>query len=410
MSAFSPLLIISFNTDDVADLIAIANGLGYTEAHIVVGTVAEAINQINSRSIPPTYIIIDIGERSSDVFADLDEIALHCDPKVKVVVIGSVNDIGFYRELRSRGVVEYCAKPVKISEIRDALFQSTNEKIANTAEPQKGTVISCISAASGDGASTVAVNLAYCLAEEFNKTTVLIDMDYQFGLIAKSLDITAPFGIRELFDYPERGIDELLVEKMQVKYGRNLRIVASPHELLKLPDIKADLIRDFISLLSKKFDFVIIDVPHVWTQWTAATLVNSDHVILVGQLWLRSLTHSSRLLSAWQSIGLANNSISLVINRSGAKFKEAITIQDFERITHNKIEAFFSNDIKAVVKAETHGKTIFEIEQNTLLKQEILTFTQLIMKKADAAYKPITMNEPSAGRKGLLSFLGKKDT
>lgn len=408
MSAFSPLLIICYDPEERLNLSTLASGLGYPDAQIVVGGISDAIAALNSRAVSPDYLIIDIADKSSEVFADLDELSLHCEPKVRVVVIGSVNDINFYRELRARGVSEYCARPAKVSDLRNVLLQSGHESAHSAPAAKKGTVISCMSAASGDGASTMAVNLAYCLAEEFDQPTVLIDMDYQFGLIAKSLDLNAPFGIRELFDFPERGVDDLLVEKMLVRYGKNLSIIGSPHELRQLPMIRPELIRDLISLLRTKFSYVILDIPHIWTGWTSASVTYSDHVVIVAQLWLRSLTHSSRLLAIWQAIGISENSISLIINRSGAKFKEAITVQDFERITHNKIEAFLSNDIKSVVSAESKGKTLFEIGQNILLQQQIRQFTQSILARKGADGKRSGNSQMSGGRINLLTFLGKK--
>ncbi len=410
MSIFSPLLIISYDPEERLNLTNLANNLGYSDAHFVVGGVDDAVTALNARTIPPDYLIIDIGNHSSEIFTDLDNIALHCDPNTRVVIIGSVNDINFYRELRARGVAEYCARPAKISDLRTVLLQTPAERQQILHSTQRGTVISCVSAASGDGASTFAVNLAYCLAEEYGQSTVLIDMDYQFGLIAKSLDLTAPFGIRELFDYQERGVDDLLVEKMQVKYGKNLSIISAPHELRQLPTIRPELIRDLISLLRTKFNFVILDIPHIWTGWTATSLTYSDQVIMVAQLWLRSLTHSSRLLSAWQAIGISKDIVSLVINRSGAKFKEAVTAQDFELISHQKIAAYLDNDIKAVVNAETRGKTLFEIEQHTVLQEQIRHFTQSVMARSGIINTAFTNDIlTSGGRKNLLGFLGKKD-
>lgn len=410
MSAISPLLIISYDPEEKLNLGTLASGLGYPDAEIVIGGVDEAVAALNARTISPDYLIIDIADKGTEIFSDLDEIAQHCEEKVMVVVIGSVNDINFYRQMRARGVAEYCARPAKIGDIRAVLLQTPLDNIRNPSASKRGTVISCISAASGDGASTFAVNLAYCLAEEFEQSTVLIDMDYQFGLIAKSLDITAPFGIRELFDFPERGIDELLIEKMLVRHGKNLSIIASPHELRQLPIVRPELVRDMISLLRTKFNFVILDIPHIWTGWTAASLTYSDHVVMVAQLWLRSLTHSSRLLAIWQTIGLSENSISVVINRSGAKFKEAITAQDFERITHHKIEAYLSNDIKSVVAAESEGKTLFEIGHTILLQQQIRQFTKNIIARSNA--NPDNNSNYSGNntqnRKNLLTFLGKK--
>lgn len=408
MSVFSPLLIVSFDAEEAVNLITLASGLGHPDAQIVVGKIPETIEALGARTTSPDYLIIDIADSGSEIFSELELLALHCDPNVIVVIIGLVNDINFYRELRNRGVAEYFSRPAQISSLRNVLLRTATDHSSRVSTSQRGTVISLVGAASGDGASTLAVNLAYCLSEEFNQSTVLVDMDYQFGWIAKSLDLTAPFGIRELFDYPERGVDDLLVEKMQVKYGRSLNIISSPHELRQLPTIRPEVIRDLINLLREKYRFVILDVPHVWTPWTAAALTYSDRVVMVAQLWLRSLTHASRLLAAWQSIGVSNDAVSLVVNRSGAKFKEAITAQDFERICHSKIEAYLSNDIKTAVGAETLGKTIFEMGRDTLLQQQIRQFTKDILARTGIIHKTVENNPQLGNRKNLLSFLGKK--
>lgn len=410
MSVVSPLFVISFDEHESSNLRNLVVALGYPETPIIVGGVSEAVAALNARTRSPDYLIIDIGQQGREVFPALDEIAQHCDARVRAVVIGSVNDITFYREMRARGVVEYCARPVQAEDLRAVLMQAPAEPVSvRTNSGQKGTVISCMSAASGDGASTLAVNLAYCLAEEFNQPTVIIDLDYQFGLIAKSLDLTAPFGIRELFDYPERGLDDLLVEKMLVKYGRNLSIIASPHELRQMPVITPEIIHDLIAVLRTKFRFIIIDIPHVWTQWTAAAVTYSDHVIMVGQLWLRSLTHASRLMSAWQAMGIADSAISLVINRSGAKFKEAITVQDFERICRHKVEAHLNNNVKAIVSAETQGKTLFESGQDPVLQQQIRQFAQAVYTRATHSAAPDIGVSSQGGKKGLFTLLGKKN-
>jgi pilus assembly protein CpaE len=233
-------------------------------------------------------------------------------------------------------------------------------------------------------------------------------MDYQFGLIAKSLDLAAPFGIRELFDHPERGLDEMLIGKMLVKYKENLNIIAAPAELRLLPTIRPEIVRELVAILRSRYPFVVIDVPHVWTDWTAAALSYSDHSVMVAQLWLRSLTHASRLLTAWNGIGVAHDHVSLVINRSGAKFKEAITTQDFERICRHRIDAFIGNDVKAVSYAENHGQTLFETDHGAELKQQIRQLAQSMVTRYGGPAAGAGGTSAPMLKRGLLARIGKK--
>lgn len=406
MSTASPLLIICLEQEQAVALSELARSLGFPDAQIVIGPVEAAIDALAKRPSPPNYMIIDIASREADVLGDIDRLADHCEAHLRVVVIGSINDIGFYRELRQRGIIEYFNRPAQAVDIRTALIQSQQSGDGSG----NGTVIACMSAASGDGSSTVAVNLAYSLANQYRQPAVLVDMDYQFGLVAGSLDVTASFGIHELFDQPDRGLDMQLVDKMLVKYGQHLHIIASHGELRMLPPVRAELIGDLIRILRSRFTFVVIDVPHIWTPWTAAALSYADHRVMVAQLWLRSLTHASRLLAAWQAMGIDRDSISVLINRSGAKFKEAITAEDFERICHQPIAAHINNDIKAVAQAETQGKTIFETGQGQTIQHQISDLAATLAMR----YQPgLTAVESDAApeqpaKKGLKGFFDKK--
>lgn len=407
MSNISPFFIVSLSSEEVSGLMELAQILGYPDVQMAVGPIENAVDALNERANPPEYILIDIGDKDQDVLKDIDTFAVHCEENVRVVVVGSINDIVFYRELKSRGVLEYFPRPLTAADLRSVLFkQKALQENGATKSAELGTVISVMSAASGDGATTVALNLAYSLAENFGQPTVLVDMDYQFGLISKSLDLNASFGIRELFDYPDRGLDEMLVSKMLVNYHNKLDIIASPNELRLMPMIRPETIRELVTVLRSKFAYVIIDVPHVWTDWTAATLTYSDHSVMVAQLWLRSLTHASRLLSGWNSIGVSDNDISVIINRSGAKFKEAITTQDFEHICRHPITAHINNDIRAVAHAEHEAKTLMELEDGVAIQDQVNQFARMMCQR----YRPEAIGgekEQASIKKGLKALLNK---
>ena len=403
MSLFSPLLVVCVDQEEVNALTELASALGYPDAHIIHGGFAEAIQALNSRTSSPECIIVDIGTQGDEVLPQFDELALHCEPGVRVVVIGSANDIVFYRALRNRGVLEYFHRPVEVADVRSVLMQSSARQQPAGSSFTQGTVISCMSAASGDGASTLALNLAYSLASQYKQPTVLVDMDYQFGLAAKSLDLTAPFGIREIFDHPDRGLDDMLLSKMLVQYKDTLSIIAAPGELKLLPMVRPEVIRELVAILRTKYTFVVIDIPHVWTDWTAAALTYSNHVVMVAQLWLRSLTHASRLLAAWNQIGVSQGGVSLVINRSGAKFKEAISAQDFERICRRKIDAYIGNDAKAVTQAEHNAQTILEVDMATPIKEQISALARDLLVRY-AGHSVLTQLPASGPKKNLLGF------
>jgi len=355
----------------------VAKSLGYPLADIIIGGPRDAAVALSARNNSPRYLIIDIGERDNSVLGEIDAIAEHCEIGTRVVVIGSINDVKFYRELRARGVIEYFIRPAVVADVAAALnTPSETEK-----DTSGSTVIAFMSAASGDGASTIALNTAYALATEHRKSVVLVDMDYQFGMVAKNLDLTAPFGIKELFDNPGRGIDATLIERTICSYGDSrLKVIASPNQLFELPTVHAEIVRDLVNTLKREYEIIVLDLPHIWTSWVSTALTLSTHAVMVAQLWLRSVTHSSRLLNVWRTAGLRSQHISLAINRSGAKYKEAVSARDFERITGLPVRYYFVNDIKSVVAAENQGKTLMEID-NSVLSRQFKEFSGFFINK-----------------------------
>lgn len=415
MNSLSPLMLIYLDASYADDALPLSAALGFPESHVVTGGFTQATAAMSARQASPSYMVIDIGNAGPEVLTELDQFSQYCEPDLRVVVVGGINDVSFYRELKQRGVVEYFTRPLPYADVRQVLVQQAFS--AYNASSEDGVVLCFMSAASGDGSSTVALNTAYTLANDMKASTVLVDMDYQFGMIAKNLDLNCPFGIRELFEHPDRGVDITLIKRMMVPYGDNLKIIAAPNELRLLTIIRPEIVRDMIMILRSQFKFVVMDIPHIWSGWTAAAVSNSTHNILVSQLWLRSVTHATRLLTAWRDIGVDKQAISLVINRSGAKFKEAITASDFEKVSNKKIDFYLANDIKTIVNAENQGKTLVEVGPS-LLERQIRELTQsLVMRYSSEAVKAEaerlsasaqTQQVASSRRGGLLSIFDKK--
>lgn len=395
-------LLVALGDKQAIDFTTLANAFDHEKAATAFG-LAEAIAMLSSDDFAPSYMIIDIGERGADVFAELDELASHCEATIQVAVTGMTNDILFYRNLKDRGVIEYFTPPIAAENVV-AIFNNIQpakaKKPAMHSDDKNGQVITVTSTASADGGTTLAMNLAYCLAHQCHKSTVLIDMDYQYGLVAKSLNLKAPYGTREIFEYPERGLDNTLVDKMLVRYTDNLHIIASPSDLRYMPNIQPVQIQNLVALLRRRFDCVIIDTPHIWANWTAALHKEADRVVIVSQLWLRSLTHTTRFLAALQSASIKRDMVALVINRSGAKFKEAITSKEFERVSHQPIVVHIPNDIKSIVGAEELGKTLFEVQGTESLRKPIEELAAKIVPDA-------TFHERTESKNPLFSWFSK---
>ena len=340
---------------------------------LLICSLPEATQYLVANHVSPSHIVLDIGARGQDVLAEIDQLAQQCEPGTRVLAVGDTNDIVLYRGLISRGVIDYLPMPAVPADVVRLLSAPPVVPVAPVAAPVapaprmsggEKRIISFVSAASGDGGSTAALNTAFALSQ-FSGSTILVDMDYQFGMVAKNVNLQNQYGIGDLFDNPDQQLDSIFIKRMVANYG-NLHVITAPAELRYLPTVSANTIRNLIMTLQQTYDNVVIDLPHVWLPWVAAVLQESTHVVLVAQLWLKSVSHAARLMRVFRELNIQTQRITPVINRSGAKFKEAIDAKDFERVCGNAIRYTLGNDIKSVVNAEAAGRTVLEIEPSEL--------------------------------------------
>jgi pilus assembly protein CpaE len=370
---------------------------------VLTCSAASAARHLAEANITPSHILLDIGARGQDVLPEIDLLAQQCEAGTRVLVVGDTNDIILYRGLISRGVVDYLPMPVPAPEIIRLLTAPPASAAAapgvSTTNSGDKRVIAFLSAASGDGASVVALNTAFALSQ-LGGSTVLVDMDYQFGMIAKNLNLQNQYGIGDLFDHPERGLDAMLIKRMVANYG-NLHVITAPADLRYMPAVSAEAIRALVTTLKLSYDNVILDLPHAWVPWISTCLQQSTHVVLVAQLWLKSVSHAARMMKVFRDLAIPNDRINTVINRSGARFKEAIEPRDFGRVCGAPIRYTLTNDIKAVVNAEAAAKTIIEMGSSELAS-DIQALARGICGMAPLAADP-TSAAPRAG--GLFSRL-----
>lgn len=385
----------------------VAEACGEAQPTILVGTVAHAALEIEHKQLAPNYIVLDIGNRGPDVLPEIDSLAQQCKVGTRVLAVGETNDILLYRGLLARGVMDYMPLPCDPREVARVLMATTagqqaSPSIVGVAAPTRASpkrIISFFASGAGDGASMAALNTAYALSELFNGRTVLIDMDYQYGLVAKQLNLQSQYGIRELFDHPDRGIDATLIKRMAVHYDK-LDVITAPTELRFLPNVSAELIRDLIEALKQNYDNVIIDLPHLWLPWIATILQHSTHVMMVSQLWLKSVSHAARMMRMMREQNVPLERVRAVINRSGAKFKEAIDARDYERVCGTAVRYTLANDIRAVTAAEAEARTVMQGDDSELAN-DILRMAHDL---ADLGQAPIK----ETGKSGLLSGLLKR--
>ncbi|MEQ9607229.1 MAG: P-loop NTPase, partial [Kiloniellaceae bacterium] len=182
----------------------------FAEPLVRDGGTNQAIEYLGSTPAP-SVLIVDVSEAASPQTAMLS-LSAAVPEKTTVIGIGSINDISVYREIVDSGACDYLVKPVTEKALASALNRTEESSQPHVVEatPERKTRIAVIGSRGGVGASTLAVNLAWILAEERKYKTALIDLDLEFGTIALSLDLEPTRGLREALENPAR-VDGLFI-------------------------------------------------------------------------------------------------------------------------------------------------------------------------------------------------------
>ena len=158
------------------------------DAIIKRGGITKAIRHLEAGRSPET-IIIDISgaEMPASQVHDLAEL---CEPGVIVIAIGDRNDIGLYRDLVQAGVSEYIVKPVTAQLLAKALSATLMPREGGPISRKLGKMVALVGARGGVGTTTLAINLAWYLANRQSRRVVLLDLDLQSGDCALALNLS----------------------------------------------------------------------------------------------------------------------------------------------------------------------------------------------------------------------------
>ena len=260
--------------------------VGVHDAKFTKGTIQTAITALATEATP-RLLIVDISGVENPL-AHIDELAARCEPEVNVVAIGDRNDIILYRQLRNAGVAEYFFKPL----VRDMIKRLCNSILSGGHEdqslnPHDGKLVFVLGVRGGVGATTIAVNAAWRLANMAQRWVMLVDMDQETGDAALQLGVTPTNALREALEKPER-VDRLFLERGTLHVTERLDLMATLQALGESNAADRDAFGGLIDKLVRRYRFVFIDLPGQLATKLFEVLKKPSTCILVSDAGLAS--------------------------------------------------------------------------------------------------------------------------
>ena len=154
-------------------------------------------------------LILDVSGEENPLRV-LDDLAQFVEPGVRVLVIGDIDDMEFYRQAtRTLGVLEYLPKPLNHEMVARHFRPLIIGRDPAELQIRAGRIITVTGVRGGVGATTIAANLASHLGEATRRHTLLLDADLHGGTAALMLSAETGDALRTALEHPEK-VDDVL--------------------------------------------------------------------------------------------------------------------------------------------------------------------------------------------------------
>lgn len=343
-------------TASILDTASADRRMRRADVEVAQGGLPAAIEFLKE-NVTPNLLIVESSLPAAHMLEQIDLLAEHCDPGVQVMVIGAMNDIALYRQLMTRGVSEYLVPPVQPVQ----LIRAIGGLFSDPEAPFMGKSISVIGAKGGVGASTLAHNLSWSISENARLNATLIDLDLSFGTTALDFNQEGAQSVMDALLAPER-TDEAVISRLLTKATERLSLFTAPATINNEADISPEAYDIVIQAVRRTVPYVVMDLPHMWSNWLRDTLVASDEVIMVCQPDLASLRNGKNIIDRLKTERPNDNPPRLVLNMVGVPKRPEIPVKDFSTAIGVEPEVVLPFEPALFGTASNNGQMISETQ------------------------------------------------
>lgn len=346
------------------------------------GGVAAAMQYYVNETTPNLLVIEGAGD-PRQLLADLDSLAEYCDENIKVMVLGQTNDIRLYRELMRRGVSEYLVAPIDPVQ----LIRSIATLFADPEAPFTGKSVAVTGVKGGVGASTLAHNLSWALSERCKVNATLVDLDLNFGTTGLDFNQDTQATIADALMSPDR-FDDAVMGRLITKATDRLSLFTAPATLDRTYNLDPETYVRVLDQVRSSVPFMVLDLPHIWSDWFKSTVIHSDELIVVAQPDLASLRNGKNLIDFLKAARPNDNPPKLVLNMVGLPKRPEIPPKDFGQAIGIEPTLILPFDAQLFGTAANNGQMVFDVAPESKVAQGLDQLAAQLTGKEPQVVKP----------------------
>jgi pilus assembly protein CpaE len=244
------------------------------------------------------------------------------------------------------------------------------------AAPQ-GRFLAVLACSGGCGASTLAVNIAACLAKDHGKCG-LMDLKPGRGDLPALLDLRPQFNLADICRNLAR-LDKGMFEKMVVRHASGIHLLGAPPTFGDARAITPQGVGAALTMARRLYTQVVADLEDCFHEEQVAALRQATGILLVSRLDFTALRNARRVLDHLNQLSLPRECIRVAINHHGQPGE--LPIDEAEDALGEKLTYFIPEDPKTFNAANNTGIPVVLKYPKTKLAQTIAELAKFAMER-----------------------------
>jgi len=314
---------------------------------------------------PVDMLIFDVRVNESEQDLEVCSKLLHAMNQTLCVITSEESDSDLILRAMRLGAKDFLKQPWDPEEIQRVVRRVIQGKMVQESTVHgQGKLITIFSNKGGVGTSTIAANLAVCLAEMHPDRVLLCDMVLQHGDIVVFLDIKQNYTISHLAQEVDRIDREMIFNQLQ-KHSSGLYVLPAPVSPDEASQIRPSAIADAMDILLSCFEFVVVDGGHEFTSQVVPILSKSDSIFVVTVPDIPAIRNTKRCLNMFEQFGFPQERTKVIVNRFDAK--QHIDLSKVVKGSDFPIAFKLANDYAATINAINQGQPIMKSAKKSKL-------------------------------------------
>ena len=305
------------------------------------------------RQLRPDVVLLDLSADTEAAMGLIGGIAAF-RPTIYVVGLHESNDASvIIRSLRA-GSTEFLCSPFDVDSqstviTRILRLRESAERVA----PNRGRVLAFVGPKAGQGATTLAFQMASIAAQDGKRKVLLADFDTTGGTISFASRLSHSYSVLDAIRHSEKLDSALWNALIKNKDGLDLLLAPDSPEIGGVEEHK---VHEVIEYARASYEDVILDLPSAYERISQVSISEADKIFLVCNAELPSLHLTRKLISYLQQMNIGRDRMSLLVNRLNRRHE--LSPGDMEKVFNFRISAVFPEDYGVAHRALTAGKPI----------------------------------------------------